>query len=109
MSEKEVEIWGRPLAKMTAPELKEIAKGIEGVSGVHGMKKEELIEVLLKSKGIQEATGKKADVSLRSLKRKIRSTKAKHAAAMEAQDYQRAAICRRQISRLKKKTRRAAA
>jgi len=60
MSEKEVEIWGRPLAKMTTPELKELAKGIEGVSGVHGMKKEELVEVLRKSKGIAPAPPRKA-------------------------------------------------
>ncbi len=109
MSEKEVEIWGRPLPKMTTPELKEMAKGIEGIAGVHGMKKEELIEALRKSKGIVEAAAKKTDASLRTMKKKIRSIRAKRAAAIEAQDRKRTAICRRQISRLKKKTRRAAA
>lgn len=109
MSEKEVEIWGRPLSKMTTPELKETAKGVEGISGVHGMKKEELIEALRKSKGIVEAVAKKTDTSLRNIKKKIRSIKAKQAAANEARDRKRAAIYRRQISRLKKKTRRAAA
>jgi protein-arginine kinase activator protein McsA len=108
MSAKEVEIWGRPLSKMTAPELKEIAKAIEGVSGVHGMKKEELIEVLRKSKGIADTGAKKADASLRKLKNKIRTLKAGRAAAIEAQDRKRALICRRQISRLKKKMRRTA-
>ncbi len=109
MSEKEVAIWGRPLAKMTTPELKEIAKGVEGVSGVHGMKKEELIEVLRNSKDIVDAAAQKKDVSLRSIKRKIRSIKAKRTEALEARDRKRADICRRRISRLKKKTRRAAA
>ena len=109
MSEKEVEIWGRPLAKMTTPELKELAKGIEGVSGVHGMKKEELVEVLRKSKGIEPAAAKKGDASLRVLKKQIRTMKAKRAAAIEAKDRKLATICRRKISRLKKKTRRAAA
>ena len=109
MSEKEVEIWGRPLVKMTTPELKELAKGIEGVSGVHGMKKEELVEVLRKFKGISLATAKKGDASLRALKKQIRSMKAKRAAAMEAKEGKLATICRRKISRLKKKTRRAAA
>jgi hypothetical protein len=109
MSEKEVEIWGRPLAKMTTPELKEIAKGIEGVSGVHGMKKEELIEVLRKSKGLAADAAKKTDASLRSMKGKIRSIKAKQAEALEARDRKLAGICRRRISRLKKKTRRSAA
>jgi hypothetical protein len=109
MSEKEVEIWGRPLVKMTTPELKELAKGIEGVSGVHGMKKEELVEVLRKSKGIAPAAAKKGDASLRVLKKQIRSMKAKRVAAIEAKDRTMATICRRKISRLKKKTRRAAA
>lgn len=109
MSEKEVEIWGRPLAKMTTPELKEMAKGVEGVSGVHGMKKEELIEVLHKSKGIAADAAKKADASLRSIKRKIRSIQVKRAEALESRDRKLADICRRRISRLKKKTRRAAA
>ena len=109
MSEKEVGIWGRPLTKMTTPELKEIAKGIEGISGVHGMKKEELIEVLRQSKGIVNTAAKKAEASLRHLKRKIRSKKTKRAEAIEAQDRKLASICRRQISRLKKKTRRATA
>jgi protein-arginine kinase activator protein McsA len=109
MSQKEVEIWGRPLSKMTTPELKEIAKGIEGISGVHGMKKDELIEALRKSKGIAAAAAKKTDASLRTLKKKIRSIKAKRAAAIEAQDHKLATICRRQIARLKKKTRRATA
>jgi protein-arginine kinase activator protein McsA len=109
MSAKEVEIWGRPLLKMTTPELKELAKGIEGVAGVHGMKKEELIETLRKSKGIAESAAKKTDASLRNLKKKIRSIKAKRVEAIETQDRKRAAIFRRQISRLKKKARRAAA
>jgi protein-arginine kinase activator protein McsA len=109
MSDQEVEIWGKPLAKMTTPELKEMAKGIEGLSGVHGMKKEELIDVLRKSKGMVASAAQKGDASLRKLKSRIRTLKANRAAAIEAQDRKRAAICRRQISRLKKKSRRAAA
>jgi protein-arginine kinase activator protein McsA len=109
MSEKEIEIWGRPLEKMTAPELREIAKEIEGVTGVHGMKKEALIEALRASKGIVVETVKKAEASVRSLKRQIRSMRAERSAAIEAKDRKRAAIFRRKISRLKKKTRQAAA
>lgn len=109
MTEKEVEIWGRPLVKMTTPELKDIAKGVEGISGVHGMKKEELIEVLRKSKGIVDDAVKKTESSLRSIKRKIRSIKAERAGALEARNRRLAGIYRRRIARLKKKTRRAAA
>lgn len=108
MSVKEVAIWGRPLAKMTTPELKEVAKGIEGVSDIHGMKKEELIAVLRTSKGLAAAPASQADASLRSMKETIRSLKTKRAAALEARDRKRAEVCRRQISRLKRKTRRVA-
>jgi hypothetical protein len=73
------------------------------------MKKEELIEVLRKSKGIAADAAKKADASLRSIKRKIRSIQVKRAEALESRDRKLADICRRRISRLKKKTRRAAA
>jgi len=109
MSEKEVEIWGRPLEKMTTTELREIAKGVEGISGVHGMKKQELIDALRKSKGIEVVKVKKTSASVHALKQQIRSMKAKRAAAIEARDRKLATICRRRISRLKKKTRRAAA
>jgi protein-arginine kinase activator protein McsA len=109
MSEKEIEIWGRPLEKMTTTDLREIAKGLEGISGVHGMKKDELIDALRKSKGIVVETVKKASTSIRTLKKQIRSMKAKRSAAIEAKDRKLATICRRKISRLKKKTRRAAA
>jgi protein-arginine kinase activator protein McsA len=109
MSEKEIEIWGRPLGRMTTTDLRELAKGLEGVSGVHGMKKEDLIEALRKSKGIVVETVKKASTSIQVLKKQIRSMKAKRSAAIEAKDRKLATICRRKISRLKKKTRRAAA
>ncbi|MCU0602757.1 MAG: Rho termination factor N-terminal domain-containing protein [Desulfobacterales bacterium] len=109
MSEKEIEIWGRPLEKMTTTDLREIAKGLEGVSGVHGMKKEELIGALRASKGIVVEAVKKVDASIHSLKKQIRSMRAQRSAAIAAKDRKLATIFRRKISRLKKKTRRAAA
>jgi hypothetical protein len=109
MSEKEIEIWGRPLEKMTTTDLREVAKGLEGVSGVHGMKKEELIAALRASKGIVVEVVKKVDASIHSLKKQIRSMQAKRSAAIEAKDRKLATIWRRKISRMKKKTRRAAA
>jgi len=109
MSEKEIEIWGRPLEKMTTTDLREVAKGLEGVSGVHAMKKEELIAALRASKGIDVEVVKKVDASIHSLKKQIRSMQAKRSAAIEAKDRKLATIWRRKISRMKKKTRRAAA
>ncbi len=109
MSEKEIEIWGRPLEKMTTTELREAAKGIEGISGVHGMKKDELIEALRKSKGIVVEAARRTSDTIRALKKTIRSLKVKRAEALEAKDRKTADLCRRKIARLKKKTRRLAA
>jgi protein-arginine kinase activator protein McsA len=109
MSEKEIEIWGRPLDKMTTTDLRELAKGLEGISGVHAMKKEELIAALHKSKGIVVETAKKAGATALAIKKNIRALKAKRRTAIEAQDRKTAAILRRKISRLKKQSRHAAA
>lgn len=108
MSEKEIEIWGRPLEKMTTTDLREFAKGLEGVAGVHALKKEELIAALRQSKGIVVETGKKSVSGTRGLKKQIRSLKALRQDAIAAKDRKRATRLRRKISRLKKHTRRAA-
>jgi protein-arginine kinase activator protein McsA len=52
---------------------------------------------------------KKAVGSLRELKLKIKALKAERQAALESKDKKKAAIFRRRISRLKKKTRKMAA
>ena len=110
MSEKEIEIWGRPLEKMTTTDLRELAKGLEGVSGVHGMKKEELIAALHKSKGIVVETVKIGGATTaRAIKQNIRSLMGKRRTAIEARDRKTATILRRKISRLKKQSRHAAA
>ena len=108
MSEKEIEHWKQPLEKFTATELRELAKGIEGLTGVHGLKKGELIDALRKSKGIEAPKAKKGGDSIRTLKEKIRALKAQRAAALETRDRKQATACRRQIARLKKQTRKAA-
>ena len=57
----------------------------------------------------KRAAVKKADASIHSLKKQIRLMQAKRSAAIEAKDRKLATICRRKISRLRKKARRAAA
>jgi hypothetical protein len=99
----------KPLEKMTVKELREMAKDIPQIVGVHGMKKEELIVEIKKAKGITDEPLKKADASIAQLKQKIKAFKIERRAALEAKDKKRATIFRRRISRLKKKTRRAAA
>jgi protein-arginine kinase activator protein McsA len=110
MSSKEVEIWGKPLIKMTVKDLREIAKEIPEITGVHGMKKEELIDALREVKGIEAEVKKvKKSEGVGQLKEKIKALKAQRQQALEAKDKKMATIYRRRISRLKKKTRRAAA
>ena len=104
-----VEAKGKPLEKMTVKELREMAKEIPGIAGVHGMKKEELIVAIQDAKGIKPAPVKKADANFAVLKQKIKTLKAERQAALEAKDRKMATIYKRRISRLKKKTRRAAA
>jgi len=99
----------KPLEKMTVKELREMAKDIPQVVGVHGMKKEELIVEIKKAKGITDEPLKRADASIAQLKQKIKALKIERRAALEAKDKKKATIFRRRISRLKKKTRRAAA
>ncbi|MDY6790253.1 MAG: Rho termination factor N-terminal domain-containing protein [Thermodesulfobacteriota bacterium] len=106
MAEKETK--EKPLDKMTVKELREIAKEMPEITGVHGMNKAELLAAVKKAKGIIETPKKKKDRSIKELKNKIRAFKAERKAALEAKDKKMATIYRRRISRLKKKTRRAA-
>ena len=141
MAEKETK--EKALDKMTVKELREIAKEIPDITGVHGMNKAELIDAVNKVKGIVETPKEKAEapkekaetpkekvetpkkkaetpekavetpkkikgISVKDIKNKIRSFKAERKAALEAKDKKMATIYRRRISRLKKKSRKAA-
>jgi hypothetical protein len=99
----------KPLEKMTVKDLREMAKDMPGISGVHGMKKDELIVAIKEVKGIKEEPVKKPDASVAEIKAQIKSLKAQRRAALEAKDNKMATIYRRRISRLKKKSRRKAA
>jgi len=96
----------KPLEKMTAKELRDLAKEIPGVTGAHGMNKPELISSIKKAKGIAEAPLKKSDSSVRELKLKIKTVKSKRVAALEADNAKMAQIYRSRITKLKKKSRR---
>jgi hypothetical protein len=104
---------GKPLNKMTVKELREVAKEM-GAEGVSGMKKEELLTFVKKEKGIAEERPKKIVrkkkkkvLSIRELKDKIKLIKGKRADALEKGDKRMATIHKRQVSRLKKRTRKA--
>ena len=109
MSAEKIEIKEKPLEKMTVTDLREMAKEIPDIVGVHGMKKEELIVAIKKSKGIVDEPVKKKDASLGEIKKQIKAVKAQRQAAIEAKDKKMATIYKRRISKLKKKSRRATA
>ena len=97
----------KPLDKMTVKELREVAKEIPEITGVHGKNKAELLAAIKEAQGITEKP-KKTDRSVRALKKAIKELRQKQAQATGADDRKMAAIYRRKISRLKKKTRSAA-
>ena len=99
----------KPLEKMTVKDLRELAKDMPGITGVHGMKKDELIVAIKEVMGIKDEPVKKADASAGEIKGKIKALKAQRQAALEAKDKKMATIYKRRISRLKKKSRRKAA
>lgn len=105
---KEKQVKEKPLDKMTAKELREMALGLEGIVGVHAMNKAELIAAIKQAKGIVDQTTKQKAVDVRAIKAKIRELRRKRDEAKEAGNTKRVDAFRRRISNLKKKTRRAA-
>jgi hypothetical protein len=108
----------KPLEKMTAKELREVALGLPGIHGVHAMKKEELITAIRAAKGIPEPEPKKGKhivakkekvvLTVAELKQKVKELRAKREELLQKRGLKMAEILRKRISRLKKKTRRAA-
>ena len=105
----------KPLDKMTAKELREIAIEIPGVTGVHAMKKEQLLEIIKEAKGIKDEEpvkkkkkAPKKEVEKKELKTKIVSLKKEKEEAYTARDKKKVDILRRRINRLKKRTRKVA-
>ena len=120
MSDKKAETTAKPLEKMTVKALREIAKEIPEITGVHGMKKEELLVAINEVRGVEQKTVqadktikgkpvKKAGASPGEIKKKIKALKAQRQAALGAKDKKMATVYRRRISRLKKKSKKAAA
>jgi hypothetical protein len=108
----------KPLEKMTAKELREMALGLPGVHGVHAMKKDELIAAIRAARGITEpepkkeklivAKKEKAILTVGQLKQRIQEMRKKKEQVLQQRNWKMAEIFRKRISRLKKQTRRAA-
>jgi protein-arginine kinase activator protein McsA len=107
MAKKQKDAKEKPLEKMTAPELREMAKKIEGITGTYGMNKAELIHAIQKDKGIEnKGVNKSSTGTIREIKAKMRELKRKRNELLESDDSKMADIFRHRISKLKKKTRR---
>ncbi|MGD8529911.1 MAG: Rho termination factor N-terminal domain-containing protein [Syntrophobacterales bacterium] len=98
----------KPLDKMTAKELREMALGLEGIVGVHAMNKSELIAAVKEAQGVEDEKKRDKSVDVRSIKKKIRELRSQRETVREAGEKDKVQMLRRRISRLKKKTRRAA-
>jgi cell division protein FtsX len=106
----------KPLEKMTVKELKEVALEIPGVTGVTSMKKEELLDIIKKDRGIEDEKPAKKEKkkpakptsSVKELKKKIGQFRLDKQKARETKDRKKVDILRRRINRLKKQTRKVA-
>jgi hypothetical protein len=107
----------KPLDKMTATELREfvLSRKLEGLTGVHAMKKEELLKAVKEAMGIKdEAPAKKGkrlevkkELNVKELKQKIAQFKDLKKEAVSSKEKKKAGVLRRRINRLKKRTKRA--
>jgi len=108
----------KPLEKLTAKELREMALGLPGIHGVHAMKKEELIVAVRAAKGLPEpetkrekkivAKKEKIVLTVAQLKQRVKELRVKRGEFLQQRNLKMAEILRKRISRLKKRTRRAA-
>ena len=107
----------KPLVKMTAVELKEVAKEIPDAVGVTAMLKTDLLSLIREYYGLEDETVEKkkkvkkvkAKASVKELKAKIIELADKKAEVRETGDPKQINILRKRLNRLKKQTRKAAA
>jgi hypothetical protein len=91
------------LLKMTVLKLREEALKIEGISGVHGMNKQQLLDVLFDQFGIPRDVKARKDNT--ELKKAIKGYRAKQPEARAAGDKKKAKKIQRKIHALKRQTR----
>lgn len=105
----------KDLEKMTAVELRELAlKDYPGITGVHAMKKEELVLAIRRARGedVKEVKKKKAvgkvKADKKEIKKQIRLLKEKKNQILAGGSKKDLTRIRRKIKRLKRLTQRAA-
>ena len=117
VEEKQAE---KPLDKMTVVELREVAKKeIPDITGVSGMKKDQLLSVVKEVRGIKDETpakkkkkkktaGPKKVMSVKEMKQEVVRLRTEREAIRKDGDKKKLEIIRRRINRLKKMSRKAA-
>ena len=110
----------KPLDKMTVVELREALKeDAPDITGVTGMKKDQLLEALKEVRGIKDkpaakkkkkkkAAGPKKAMTVSEMKQEIVRLRAERESIRQEGDKKKIEIIRRRINRLKKLTRKAA-
>ena len=101
--EKELEV-------LTVTKLREEAKKYPEITGVHAMKKNELIEAIMKASGQPVKSKKKTEEGLADqksrLKKELKALKIQREHALENRDRKTLKSTRIRIKRIKRKTRR---
>ncbi len=93
---------------MMVKELREEVKKTSDHTGIHAMKKEELLKILIKDRGLS-TTKEGGPIDLKKkLKRKIKELKQKKIDAEQNKDRKSIQLLLKSINRLKKKTRKVA-
>lgn len=102
------------LEKMTATELRDLAlKKFPDITGVHAMKKEDLIKAIHQARGdvIKETKKKKAagkvKIDKTEMKKQIRLLKNEKAKLLQGNDKKALSLVRKKIKKLKRLTKKA--
>ncbi len=105
---KEARYTQGQLQQMTSKKLRDIALELGNIPGVHGMKKDELMESIFALRGQEEAEGALAlAVDKTAIKQEIRGLKELRTSALEAGDAVELKRVRKRIKRLKRTLRKA--
>ena len=109
----------KPLDKMTVVELREtLKKEVPDITGVTGMKKDQLLEALKEVRGIKDkpaakkkkkkkTAGPKKEMTVSEMKQEIVRLRTERKSIRQEGDKKKIEIIRRRINRLKKLTRKA--
>jgi protein-arginine kinase activator protein McsA len=103
----------KPLDKMTVIELREFSLNKNlGITGVHAMKKEELLPAVKEALGIKDEEPAKKAVEVKAtvgeMKKKILRLKEEKRTAVSSKDKKKINVLRRRINRLKKRSKKVA-